>query len=612
MAETLVRLSDHLYVHRGAINAGILKDENRALLVDPGAGEVGEVMRSLGIDEVDLIVFTHHHRDQACGMDQVSNIGTKVGVPQAERAYFDDIAPYWNDPAYRWHLYNFHPHHLMLTEPIAVHETYSEGSSFGWGKAHLSVLATPGHTDGSVSYLVDVDGQRTAFTGDLIYDEGKIFELHSLQKGNGNEITDYHGYLGARGQVVESLQRVKDARPTRIVPSHGAIMTNPSKAIKALTKRFKSCYDRYAAISALRYYFPNMFAEYAKGPKVMPILPGKDVPGCLRHFGTTWLLISQDKAAFAIDCGDLSVIQEVKKLQADRTINQVERLWITHYHDDHVDVAQAFRDVFGCSVMTDSHVADVIEKPLYWRLPCISPEAVSVDLHTHDGESWRWREFKMTGYHFPGQTYYHSGLLVEGWRGMRMFFAGDSFTMSGIDDYCAGNRNFLSAGAGFDKCIELLDKLKPDLIFNSHVEQAFDFTPEQYAFMRANLGKRKDEYGKLLAHEDPNYGIDEHWIRCYPYEQHLRGGTNVTLHVVITNHSTSPRTAECRAVLPTTWGGGVTDYAFATVEPDQEEFISLSFRIPDDAPLERYVVPVDVRYEGRLLPQVTEAIIQVF
>lgn len=611
MAEALVRLSDCLYVYRGATNAGILKEGNRALIVDPGPTEFVEVMRSLGIEKVDLVVFTHHHRDQACGMGLVSGIETRIGVSEAERAYFEDVSSYWNDPAHRWHLYNFHPHHLMLAEPVAVHETYSEGSSFEWGKARVSVLATPGHTDGSVSYIVDVDGQRTAFTGDLIYDEGRLWELYSLQKGTGNGIADYHGFLGARAQVVESLQKVKGARPIRLVPSHGAIMTKPSKAINSLTKRLRSCYDRYAAISALRFYFPNMFTEYTKGKKVMPIRPDKQVPECLRHFSTTWILISKDKAAFAMDCGDPSVIQEVRRLQANRTIDQVERLWITHYHDDHVDVAPAFRESFGCPVMTDSHVADVIEKPLSWRLPCISSVAVPVDLHTNDGESWMWREFKMTGYHFPGQTYYHSGLLVEG-QGLRMFFAGDSFTMSGIDDYCAGNRNFLREGAGFDKCIELLEKLKPDLVFNSHVDQPFDFTPEQCAFMRTNIRRRKGEYGQLLAQEDPNYGIDEHWIRCLPYEQHLRAGTNVKLHVVITNHSTEVRTAECRAVLPTIWGGGVTDFAFATVEPNQEEFISLSFRIPVNAPLERYVVPVDVRYEGRLLPQVTEAIIQVF
>jgi len=364
MVEPLVRLSESLHVHQGVMNVGILRDGNRALLIDPGPGEVFDVMRSLGIERVDLIVLTHHHRDQASGIGLLSDIETRIGVPEAERAYFEDVASYWNDPVYRWHLYNFHPHHLMLTEPLHVHETYADGSSFDWGRAKISVLATPGHTDGSVSYIVDVDGQRTVFSGDLIYDEGKLWEIYSLQKGNGNDITDYHGFLGARGQVVESLQKIKSTRPTRLVPSHGAIMMKPAKAIDVLIKRLRSCYDRYAAISALRFYFPKMFTEYANSKDAMPIRPTKPVPDCLRHFGTTWLLISKDRAAFAMDYGDPSIIEEVRKLQADRTINQIEKLWITHYHDDHVDLAAVFRDNFRCPVIADSHVADVIEKPL--------------------------------------------------------------------------------------------------------------------------------------------------------------------------------------------------------------------------------------------------------
>ena len=81
-------------------------------------------------------------------------------------------------------------------------------------------------------------------------------------------------------------------------------------------------------------------------------------------------------------------------------------------------------------------MAEVIADPLAWRLPCISPSVARVDRATQDGESWTWHEFKLTAYHFPGQTLYHAGLLVEG-QGLRMLFVGDSFTMAGIDDYCA-------------------------------------------------------------------------------------------------------------------------------------------------------------------------------
>jgi glyoxylase-like metal-dependent hydrolase (beta-lactamase superfamily II) len=108
-------------------------------------------------------------------------------------------------------------------------------------------------------------------------------------------------------------------------------------------------------------------------------------------------------------------------------INSVDGVWITHYHDDHVDGIGRLVQRFGCPVMTDKNMAEIIEHPDRFFLPCISHASVNVKKKTEHGEKWRWREFDLTAYHFPGQTYYHSGLLAEG-RGKRIFFAGDSFS----------------------------------------------------------------------------------------------------------------------------------------------------------------------------------------
>ncbi|MEZ4664126.1 MAG: hypothetical protein R2911_41885 [Caldilineaceae bacterium] len=121
-------------------------------------------------------------------------------------------------------------------------------------------------------------------------------------------------------------------------------------------------------------------------------------------------------------------------------------------------------------------------------MPCISPAVTRVDQITTEGQSWRWNEFELTAFHCPGQTYYHGGLLVEG--GLRLFFSGDSFTPAGIDDYCAGNRNLLSAGVGLDQCLALIEQLQPTHIFNCHVALAFTFTPAEINFMRQNLAER--------------------------------------------------------------------------------------------------------------------------
>ena len=617
MLDQFSRLSDHLSVHHGAINVGILRDEHRALLIDFGDGCVQSTLDALQITDVESVLFTHHHRDQASGLvaqtslsvvtERLAEGAMDIGVPAQERAWFEEVEKFWNDQQARWHLYNFHPHNLMLAECIPVTHAYREGDVIAWGDARISVLDTPGHTDGSVSYIVQVDGQLFAFCGDVIYDKGQIWELYSLQKGE--TTTDYHGFLGSRKQLKESLLKLRAAAPTALLPSHGNVMHEPAEAIDVLLERLDDCYDKYVAISALRYYFPEMFTEFEGRDGHMPIRGGKAAPEFLRHYGTTWLIISQTGEAFAMDCGNANVIKQVQALQESGEISGVAGLWITHYHDDHVDAIPEFQRIFGCPIYADGSVADVVQNPRGFRTPCISPVVVQVDHRTEDGESWTWNEFRMTAYHFPGQTYYHGGLLVEG-RDVRMFFAGDSFTMSGIDDYCSGNRNWLGQGVGFDRCLKLMQDLKPTHIFNCHVDTAFDFTHEELQLMRANLAQREQLYGQLFPWDSPNYGMDEHWVRCYPYEQDAVAGEKVNLRVDITNHSTSERRAVCRPILPMSWNMEI-DARSTSISPGSDGHIEFSFVIPEDALPKRIVIPVDVTYDSRPLGQFREAVLVI-
>ena len=609
----VTRLGDHLAVYHGPINVGIVRDGERALLIDCGDGRVAGELEKLGITAVDRMIFTHHHRDQACGAYGLVERGAKVGVPAAERQHFDGVAAYWKNPRSRWHVYSLHPHHLMLAEPVAVDAAYADGQEIAWGPAKIRVLDTPGHTDGSVSYVVDVDGRRVVFSGDAIYDHGRVWEIHSLQKGfrrGKRRIGDYHGFLGAQWELVESLNRIKEAKPELLVPSHGRIMQEPAAAIDALVARLAVCYDKYVAISALRHYFPELFTEFAGRPGHMAIRPGKPVPDCLRHFGTTWMLVSKDKAALPMDCGSPRVVEWIRGLITKGEIRGVEGLWVTHYHDDHVDAIPAFQKAFDCPCTTDRHVAEVIGNPMAWRLPCISPSKARVDRPTKDGESWQWHEFKLTAFHYPGQTLYHAALLAE--RGeLRMLFVGDSHTAAGIDDYCSSNRNWLGRGVGFDHCIGLIEKLRPTHVFNCHVADAFDFTPEECRFMRENLAQREKLYGELVPWDHANYGMDEPWVRCHPYEQKAAPGGRAELSVVVTNHSAEARPASCRAVLPRAWGGKATEWTEAEIAAKTEGELRLSLAVPGDVKPGRYVVPVDLRYGRWELPQFSEAVVVV-
>jgi hypothetical protein len=76
----------------------------------------------------------------------------------------------------------------------------------------------------------------------------------------------------------------------------------------------------------------------------------------------------------------------------------------------------------------------------------------------------------------------------------------------------------------------------------------------------------------------------------------------VTFDLVVTNHTSAPRRVACRTVLPRAWTP-----AFAKAEGR----VRLSFRVPDEAPSGRHVIPVDVVYGDRDLPQFAEAIVAI-
>ncbi|MCE2401662.1 MBL fold metallo-hydrolase [Candidatus Poribacteria bacterium] len=602
------QLSKHLYVHHGHVNTGILRDGNSALLIDPSGTSFQTTLTELGITTVEQILYTHHHRDSTAVFPIPENV--RVGVPEAEAQWFTEVDTFWNDPKYRWHLYNCHPHNLMLANSINVTDTYAEGAQITWGPASIGVLETPGHTDGSVTYLIDVDEQRFAFSGDLIYDEGKIWDLYSLQKGQ--QTTDYHGFLGARDELKESLEKVRYSSPTVLVPTHGVVIKNPDTAIDKLIEQLDFCYDKYVSISALRHYFPQLFSEFEGNADHMPIREGKPPPEFLRHFGTTWLIISETGEAFVMDCGSPNVIKQIQQLQTDNEISEVTQFWVTHYHDDHVNAIPEFQETFPCETIADTVVTEVIENPKAFRLPCISPAVTCVDRATHDGDSWQWNEFTMTAYHFPGQTYYHGGLLVEG-RGVRMFFSGDSFTMAGIDDYCSGNRNLLGKDVGYEKCLRLIQELKPTHIFNCHVDPAFDFTDKEIGFMLDTLAEREKFYTDLFPWDHANYGMDDQWVRCYPYEQEVALGKIATLKVEITNHSLESHTAIAQPILPTSWGIEI-DPTETTIPPKADGHIPFSIPIPKVGSIfgseisERIVIPVEITYNNIPLGQFREAI----
>lgn len=610
---TTVRLTDHLFVYRGAINIGIIRNGHQALLIDCGDENIIQALEQLGITEIVKVVFTHSHRDQSSAIRQVAN-SAKIGVPAKERNLFSDPAAYWKNDRNLYRVYQtFRPDHMTPIEPVHVDELYSDGDRFSFGETTIQVIETPGHTDGSVSYLIDSEGKRLVFSGDCIFDEGKIWDIFSLQRGferSGRRIGGYHGFMGDQWRLTASLKQLKKLSPAVLIPSHGALMHHAARAVDILIERLDICYKNYVSISALRHYFPKLFTDFAGKPGQMPIRPGIEPPDCLKHFGTSWMLVSKSKAALVMDVGSPGIVQRLKKMLDRGEIKNIDALWVTHYHFDHTDGILEFQKTFDCPCIMDRRLADVMGNPAGWRLPCLAPDPIRIDQRTEDGYSWRWHEYTLTSYFYPGQTLYHDALLAES-GDLRMFFVGDSHTMAGIDDYCAYNRNFLGRGVGFQYCFDLIEKLKPTHMFNCHVADAFTFTEKEIHFMRNALDQREQLFGQLVPWEHANYGLDPSWVRCDPYRQEVNPGNTIQCDVVVTNHSATDQPVSVRLVLPPGLGTATLQEDKAVTHAKKEHRFHLSFQLLSSVKPGRYVVPIDAQHGIRPLPQFAEMIIDV-
>ena len=117
-------------------------------------------------------------------------------APEAEKDLFTGVAEFWD----QYRTKRFHDYanqsSRILAEPLRYARTVRGGDSV----EGIQVLETPGYTRGAVSYLIEVDGKRIACTGDLIYGDGELLDLFSLQDAIRSERGRLSRLCGARGR----------------------------------------------------------------------------------------------------------------------------------------------------------------------------------------------------------------------------------------------------------------------------------------------------------------------------------------------------------------------------------------------------------------------------
>lgn len=570
---------------RDTCNVYVLRAGSEAVLIDFGSGAVLDRLPELGVERVTDVLLTHHHRDGTQGLALAARAGARIWAPPFDLPLLAEADLHWQtrplDVDYELGEDRFAP----LTS-VPVHGPVPEYRTARYGAFDVTILPTPGHTVGSVTYLVDVAGRCLAFVGDLVYGDGQLWSVAATQ-------WSYSGVEGQEATIVSAAELAK-RRPDVLLPSHGEAIQDADSALTQLRTRL-------GALVQLRLAGEWGLEDRLESPfdRLTPHLWRNRTT-----FANTYLLVSETGAALGIDFGyDMATWR--RPLLWSLADANVEAVLVTHFHDDHVAGLNLLRDVTGAQVWAPENVAPILREPHRFDLPCLWPEAIEPDRVLPLGETVEWNEYALTIHPFPGHTLYAAALEFEV-DGRRVLATGDQYGLDGeraILNYQYRNRfrrrDFVAAAA-------LLREVQPDLLISGHWLPR-DVTPQMLDQIDRDSERLATLHDELLAED--GFGEAGFGARIEPYRAVVGAGDSIELTVTALNPFAHEAELALALVLPLGWNA---EPPSATERTDAQGAREFRFQVtPAAEPVRRARIGVDLTVDGVSFGQQAEALVDV-
>ena len=605
-----VKLTENLYRFDDTCSVYVVRDGSSCVLVDFGSGKILDHLAGLGISRVDWILHTHHHRDQCQGDYKAAERNIPIAVPQHEKHLFADAENFWRNRRV-FHLYYVRNDFNTVTENIPVAKALADYSTFRWKKTDFFVLPTPGHTLGAITLLATIDGNRVAFSGDLMHSPGKIQNLYDTQIN----------YGGAEGvdMGIYSLARLREQKPELLCPSHGDPIADPDAGMADTIRKLTTYYQFQTGLDPTEANRP-----YAVSPHLI----------C--NFQTTssfYAIVSNSGKAMFIDYGSASsnhfgnferatattdrirfVEHSIDELKRNYGVKSIDVAMPSHMHDDHMNGFPHLTRHHGTKVWCYENMVDIFQNPRGHNLGCTLGEPFQVSRSFRHGEKFRWEEYDFEITHSPGHTEYQMALFVT-IDGKRVAFTGDAlFGNNPRNDGTLRHnlifRNHVENDSHL-KSIRNLIEHEPALIAPGH-GKAYPVDRSILTATEQKLRKQQDLFFDILPEGESNFGLDPSWVKIYPYQMMLAPGGTQKAEVRVQNYKPSAMKIEVAIIAPSEW----------RIEPDVLRFEvpanskraqGFEIRIPKDwaAPTTRLAIVADVRSDGRYLGQITEAVVDL-
>lgn len=603
----LQRLSPSLWWYRDTCNVYLLTRGDRGLLVDFGSGGVLDHLHEAGVREVEWVVHTHHHRDQCQGDPLLESRGIALAVPEREAALFAEADAFWRLKRI-YDNYDVSSVGFTLPRPVKVSRALRDYETFAWRGHDLRVLPTPGHTKGSVTFLAQVDGLATAFSGDLIAEPGAVHAIHDLQW--------QYGLPDAVGAALHSVTLLLGLPLRRLLPSHGRPMDDAPGALALLEPRLRELYALQAEMRRNRVW--PVWPHSVDQPKahVLPHLWANphSVANC-------YALLADDGRALLLDYGfpswdhmaaDMRFVEHsLDELKAVAGLRAVEAVIPSHYHDDHLAGLPWLQETQGTQAWIFENFAEMVANPAGYSVPCLLPHPIRVDRTLADRGRVSWDRWTFDVFHMPGHTWWALGLfgVVDG---TRVAFTGDNLlagTLSPLRAAAPVYRNKLLVDA-IALGVRRLMEFEPELLLTGHT-----------GALRVDRKTLEDFHGwaktldgvfvKLVAvPAEVNFALDPTFASLYPYRTPARPGDRLPLELRVTNHGAGSAVARAHLALPPDWTATPAE-ATAEIGAGQTGTLTFEVVVPPQAPPGRHVLCADLTLGDRRFGQLAESLVDL-
>ncbi len=598
------RLCDHLYRFDDTCNVYALVHEGEAILIDFGTGAALDCLGEIGAGKVHAILHTHHHRDQCQGDRRAIAEAIPIWVPEHEQRLFDRAELFWANKQL-YDVYNVRNTFFSLTQSVPVAGVLKDFGTWAWGPFSFTVLPTPGHTLGSVTLLADVDGQRVAFTGDLLYAPGKVLTMYDMQY-------DYGSLDGVEAAIL-SLANLGRREPRLICPSHGETMADGKAALRQTRENLISFYKLMSGgmlpageidfvpvlphLLAATYACSYFYVITSDSGKALMVDFGAPNGGLFspinRHFE------DGERVRF--------VEHSLERLRTQYGVRHIEAVLPSHYHDDHINGIPYLQSQLGVECWAYQNMQEILENPRGELIGCVLPTPIRVQRTFRDGDRLTWEGLEFTIHYTPGHADYHMGMFGQ-IDGRSVAFSGDNIAPLDGGTPSLIYRNHVHK-TSHQQTARLYLEYMPEILCAGHDLQR-EVKPWVYHTFARKAQQMTQLFEALLPGE-ANFGLEPGWVQLYPYQSLARPGDVLRIEVRMTNFLDRPADAVVSLVLPEGWTASPPTVRLDLARQARTA-AAIAIQVPETFrfPYPRLAIAADVTFCGQRLGQIAEATVE--